>query len=260
MTPYSQRQSHNKKVQKLLKQREKIKQQFGSLSQEYNAMNARIRYALMPDKIKQATSIYKKNNRLPLNAYYRNKLLSDDSYKLKEKLRRKKYYQKNKAKFRLYAKENRNKPKTILARRASAMLNQWVRSKNFPRLPKSKMPNSIGNLVGCSGIELMKHLELMFTPDMNWQNHGNSWHISHLIPVRSFDCSDLTQLKKCFNYSNLFPDTPNNNQTRLNEIVPIIPFSNNNLYNNTKQQIIHYSQEDKQVSQTKELTPISAQY
>ena len=41
---------------------------------------------------------------------------------------------------------------------------------------------------------------------MTWKNHGRfGWHIDHIRACSRFDLSDLSQQKKCFNYTNLQP-------------------------------------------------------
>lgn len=60
--------------------------------------------------------------------------------------------------------------------------------------------------IGCNIEELKHHLESQFTPNMNWDNHGQyGWHIDHIKPVNTFDLTDEKQLKECWNYTNLRP-------------------------------------------------------
>lgn len=60
------------------------------------------------------------------------------------------------------------------------------------------------DLVGCSPLELCKHLADKFLPGMTWENHGE-WHIDHIRPCASFDLTDPEQQKQCFHFSNLQP-------------------------------------------------------
>ena len=39
---------------------------------------------------------------------------------------------------------------------------------------------------------------------MSWENYGQ-WHVDHIIPCCTFNLTDESQLKKCFNYKNLQP-------------------------------------------------------
>ena len=66
--------------------------------------------------------------------------------------------------------------------------------------------NTTAELVGCSIKYLKQYLERKFKPDMTWKNHGRfGWHIDHIRACSRFDLSDLSQQKKCFNYTNLQP-------------------------------------------------------
>lgn len=59
--------------------------------------------------------------------------------------------------------------------------------------------------LGCSIPDLKSWLESKFTSKMNWQNHGQYWHIDHIIPCAAFDLSDHNQALACFHYRNLQP-------------------------------------------------------
>jgi len=60
-------------------------------------------------------------------------------------------------------------------------------------------------LLGCSLEQARYHIEKQFTPEMNWDNHGDVWEIDHIKPCASFDLTNLEQQKECFNYKNLQP-------------------------------------------------------
>jgi len=57
--------------------------------------------------------------------------------------------------------------------------------------------------VGYDNIQLKKHLENQFAPEMNWNNYGIYWHIDHKIPCALFNVNDPEELKKCNHYTNL---------------------------------------------------------
>ena len=44
-----------------------------------------------------------------------------------------------------------------------------------------------------------------FRHPMTRENYGEVWEVDHIIPVSSFDLSDLEQVKACFHHSNLQP-------------------------------------------------------
>ncbi len=59
-------------------------------------------------------------------------------------------------------------------------------------------------LIGCTSIELTRHLESLFKPGMTWENYGD-WHVDHKTPCRAFDLSVKEERLKCFHYTNLQP-------------------------------------------------------
>jgi len=61
------------------------------------------------------------------------------------------------------------------------------------------------NIIDCS-IEFYKNwLEFQFNENMNWNNHGEYWHIDHVKPCASFDLLDDNQIKDCFSWKNVRP-------------------------------------------------------
>jgi hypothetical protein len=66
--------------------------------------------------------------------------------------------------------------------------------------------NTTMQLLGADIKTVRKHLESQFKEGMSWDNHSfTGWHIDHIIPISSFDLTDLEQQKKCFHYTNLQP-------------------------------------------------------
>jgi hypothetical protein len=64
----------------------------------------------------------------------------------------------------------------------------------------------MNDLIGCTGQQLVAHLEAQFLPGMNWDNYGLfGWHVDHIRPCASFDFSDPEQQRQCFHYTNLQP-------------------------------------------------------
>lgn len=60
--------------------------------------------------------------------------------------------------------------------------------------------------LGCTRDELIKHLESLFQPGMNWDNYGlHGWHVDHVRPCASFDFTNPKDIAECFHFSNLQP-------------------------------------------------------
>lgn len=60
-------------------------------------------------------------------------------------------------------------------------------------------------LVGYSFAELKEHLEKLFDDNMNWENYGSYWHLDHIRPLVTFDCTDNAQFIECWSLKNLQP-------------------------------------------------------
>lgn len=82
------------------------------------------------------------------------------------------------------------------------------------RLTKSKRTEEI---IGCTIEFFRKHIKSLMKTWMNEKNYGvhvpgkKRWQLGHKIPVASFDLNDEKQLKKCFNYTNMFPQEAKEN-------------------------------------------------
>lgn len=60
-------------------------------------------------------------------------------------------------------------------------------------------------LIGCTLMELGRHLQSLWEDGMNWDNYGDKWTIDHEIPTGAFDLTDPAQVQKCWHYTNLKP-------------------------------------------------------
>ena len=102
--------------------------------------------------------------------------------------------------------------------RLRASLYQAIRLYGLGKKPRTMQ------LVGCTVIELVKHIESKFLPGMSWSNKSE-WEIDHIKPCSSFDLSNPAQQKQCFHYTNLQPLWRIDNRTksaryaRIHEIV-----------------------------------------
>jgi hypothetical protein len=129
---------------------------------------------------------------------------------------RKKRYEENKEKYHLLNKKwratesakqykrkyGREKYKNDINERVR--LNLRSRVKKALKSDDAKKNNKLYDLLGCSILELKRHLESLFIEGMSWDNYGK-WHIDHIIPCASFDLTIIDNQKKCFHYTNLQP-------------------------------------------------------
>lgn len=79
--------------------------------------------------------------------------------------------------------------------------------------------NKTIKLLGCSILELRKHLESKFKKGMTWKNYGD-WEIDHIIPCASFNLKEEFEQMKCFNYNNLQPLWRKENNIKSNKLIP----------------------------------------
>jgi hypothetical protein len=99
-------------------------------------------------------------------------------------------------------------------------LTNQIRKKIYLTLRgKQKYVHSL-ELLGCSSEYARRHLERQFTKGMSWGNwsmHG--WHIDHIIPIASFDLTDIEQQKRCFHYTNIQPLWAKDNYKKRDKII-----------------------------------------
>jgi len=72
-------------------------------------------------------------------------------------------------------------------------------------------------LIGCSIDECRIHLEKQFKDGMTW--NSKNWHIDHILPLDSFDLTDVEEQKKAFHYTNLQPLFAQENLKKSNRII-----------------------------------------
>ena len=75
---------------------------------------------------------------------------------------------------------------------------------------------STESLVGCSALDLLKHLEAKFRDEMSWNNYGKLWEVDHIIPCSSYDLTVQKNCEECFHYSNLQPLLVHENRKKNN--------------------------------------------
>lgn len=130
---------------------------------EYN----KIHYWKNPEKYRQASKDFRKNNPKYSQEYISNKTKLDVSFRIARNMR----------------------CRIIYAVKQS----------------KTSKSTKTTRLLGCTIADLKSHLESKFLPTMTWENYGKYWHIDHIIPCNSFDLTKEEEQKKCFHYTNLQP-------------------------------------------------------
>lgn len=72
--------------------------------------------------------------------------------------------------------------------------------------------------VGCSFEEAKRRIESQFTRGMTWENCGSFWHLDHIVPMSSFDLSNLKDRILVNHISNLRPLRAKENIRKGNKI------------------------------------------
>lgn len=130
--------------------------------------------------------------------------------------------------------KNNNKPgrcrKCDLKRRTASgnkriamNLRESVRCR-FKDWVKGRYSSKMVNTFGYSFEELRVHLESKFQDRMKWKDYGTrGWHIDHIRPLSSFDCSDPEEIKKAFALENLQPLWWFQNLKKSNKVDYVVP-------------------------------------
>lgn len=53
--------------------------------------------------------------------------------------------------------------------------------------------------------DFIRHIEGLFSPEMNWDNYGNVWEIDHVKPVMAFNIKSMKDVAEVNSLSNLLP-------------------------------------------------------
>jgi hypothetical protein len=115
-----------------------------------------------------------------------------------------------------WCKRNPEKAKALhrrtAARRAAIpwyrlSLNISSRIRKGLRHPDFKGRRPWETLVGFTLDDLRRHLEALFRPGMSWANYGSRWHLDHIRPVSSFNCTSTEEpeFRQCWGLNNLQP-------------------------------------------------------
>jgi len=102
----------------------------------------------------------------------------------------------------------------------SFKLSCYLRSRVNSALKTNKKTGSAIKDLGCTLQELKAHLEAQFTEGMSWDTYGrHGWHVDHILPLSSFDLTDVVQFKKAVHYTNLQPLWCEDNYQKSNKII-----------------------------------------
>ena len=93
-------------------------------------------------------------------------------------------------------------------------ISHTIRSRIRDSIKREKSKASIEYL-GCSIEEFKEHIEKQFKPDMTWENHGDVWHIDHVIPLK-YDNPTIEQVIERLHWKNTQPMYASENLSKGN--------------------------------------------
>lgn len=179
--------------------------------------NKKISYIQNKEKyIAKSKSWQDKNKQYKKQYDHQRRIVKHDFLKLQDK----NYYKNNKDKILLKNKEIiRRKYKNISFKLKSRISNQI--NKQLIKFQSSKKNQSILKYLDYTIKELKNHLESLFEPWMNWNNHGKyksdiwddnnittwTWQIDHIIPQSDLPYTSMNDdnFKICWSLTNLRP-------------------------------------------------------
>ena len=118
--------------------------------------------------------------------------------------RQKKWRGENKEKVKLYQKGRPRTKYKDLPIETRIALNLRKRMKFLVQRGRMQKTRGLPKYLGCTSIELVKHIENTWLPEMSWDNYGFlGWHIDHIKPLCSFNLLEESEKEKAFHYTNL---------------------------------------------------------
>jgi hypothetical protein len=146
---------------------------------------------------------------------YRKKYRKDNIDTLTEYDRER--YKKNKDKVKKYVTEYQFERRKLDPIFKLSMDTRNLINQSFKRTLKGKYKKSkkTEEILGCTLLEFINHLESLFKKGMSIGNHGE-WHIDHIIPISS--AKNIKEVYKLNHYTNLQPLWASENLKKSNKI------------------------------------------
>ena len=158
--------------------------------------------------------VYSKENRDQIKEYQKKYYLDNRDQLIEYK---KHYFQQNKNKiietYRHYVKSRKDSDLyynivcNLRSRTNKAFKSQIVRK-----------TNKTFDLLGCSHSFFKRWIIHQLYGNMTLENYGKVWCLDHCLPIATFNMLDENDIKKCFNWVNLTPMYPNENNSKKDKI------------------------------------------
>jgi hypothetical protein len=124
----------------------------------------------------------------------------------KIKIQRHDYVQRNKKNYAVYMAYRRREILSVQMREKYHFSINHILSKK-----SEKLSEKIKDII-------IKWFEFNFSNEMNWDNHGDVWHIDHVLPVSKFDFNNQSDIETCFDWKNCIPLSKTENLKKNNKI------------------------------------------
>lgn len=156
----------------------------------------------------QKTVLYYKD----VNKHLEQKRNDYEKHKESRKLKNKKYRAENKNKLNSYYVERRDKD-------VNFKMSCYIRNMlgRILRISSEDKQKDTVSMVGYTHLDLIRHLESLFTKGMCWDNYGE-WHIDHIYPVSKFIAKGVTDPRVINALENLQPLWAKDNLSKSNKV------------------------------------------
>lgn len=144
-----------------------------------------------------------------------------DEVKNHEREYKKKYYIENKDQFKENKENNKPQRNKLYKERYSNdyefLASELIRN-HIRKFLKSNKDNRTSNYLKCTVKFFKLWIEFQFDKEMSWDNHGNYWHLDHIIPKSLFNNSVKLDQYICCHWTNFQPLSSNDNLTKNNNL------------------------------------------
>ena len=89
-----------------------------------------------------------------------------------------------------------------------AMIGQALRAEARALLKRTSNLDEYVDWIGCTVLEFQRHIAKQYKPGMTDANYGygkNCWHIDHIIPLSTFDLTNMLERNQATHYTNVQP-------------------------------------------------------
>jgi hypothetical protein len=95
---------------------------------------------------------------------------------------------------------------------------RYIRTRIYNCLRNKNKSKHTVEYLGCSSDEYFKWI-LSYNVNCNLENHGDIWHIDHVIPISKFNLDNEEQQLLAFNWRNTMPLSSTENLSKNNKII-----------------------------------------